>query len=107
MGDPDRKAGRGQERGGDEDPPWITVQVDSIIRRDDRYLIRIRVRNQGGSTAGSVVVEGMVGTGGGVETSEVTFDYVPAQSERRGGLFFRQDPRARRLVLRPLAYTEP
>ena len=44
---------------------------------------------------------------GKVETSETTIDYVPAEGEQRGGLYFRQDPRRLRLKLRAHGYREP
>ena len=42
-----------------------------------------------------------------IETSDITFDYVPGHAERKGGLFFRQDPRMHKLELRALGYQTP
>src|SRR5829696_5551253 len=41
------------------------------------------------------------------EASEVTMAYLPAHSERRGGLFFQADPRAGSLTLHAQGYEEP
>jgi uncharacterized protein (TIGR02588 family) len=35
------------------------------------------------------------------------FQYVPAGSQRRGGLYFVHDPRRLKLVLSPLGYEVP
>ena len=37
----------------------------------------------------------------------MTLDYLPQDSERRGGLFFTEDPAAYELVLRAQGYAEP
>ncbi|HEX7335691.1 MAG TPA: TIGR02588 family protein [Gemmatimonadales bacterium] len=88
--------------------PEVTVEVDSIQAAGPGYLVLFRARNTGRSTAAEVVVEGELESDTGkVETSETTIDYVPAEGEQRGGLFFRQDPRRLRLKLRAHGYREP
>ncbi len=42
----------------------------------------------------------------GEQTSEVTLDYVPATSHRRGGLFFTEDPRRYPLSIREEGYSQ-
>jgi uncharacterized protein (TIGR02588 family) len=44
---------------------------------------------------------------GTVETSEMTFQHLPARSERKGGLFFTRDPRALRLTVSARGYEHP
>ncbi|HEV2132090.1 MAG TPA: TIGR02588 family protein [Longimicrobiaceae bacterium] len=93
---------------GDDSPPAIAIQVDSILPVESGYLVMIRTRNEGGSTAAGVTVEGeLKGDTGKIETSETTVDYVPPHSERHGGLFFTQDPRRYTLELRAKGYQEP
>jgi uncharacterized protein (TIGR02588 family) len=59
-------------------------------------------------TAEGVVVEGeLTIEDGQKEVSHTEIDYVPAHAERRGGLFFSQDPRRGELRLRVLGYEEP
>ena len=42
-----------------------------------------------------------------VESAEMTFRYIPARSEQRGGLLFRNDPRKHELRLRAQGYGPP
>jgi uncharacterized protein (TIGR02588 family) len=89
-------------------PAAITVETDSIQAAGPGYLVLFRARNGGRTTAAHVVVEGVLETGSGqVETSETTLDYVPAEGEQRGGLYFRQDPRRYTLRLRSHGFREP
>lgn len=89
-------------------PPAVTVQADTVLKAGGLWLVRFRAENSGHSTAAGVKVEGELREGGQtVETSEAMLDYVPGESVRRGGLFFRADPRAYRLELRALGYQEP
>ena len=89
-------------------PPGITIEVDSIQNAGPGYLVLFHARNSGHATAAEVVVEGeLEADSGRVETSETTLDYVPAEGEQGGGLYFRHDPRRSRLRLRAQGYREP
>ena len=89
-------------------PADVTIEVASIQTAGPGYLVLFRARNSGRSTAAGVVVEGELEVDTGrVETSETTLDYVPAEGEQRGGLYFRQDPRRLRLRLRAQGYRDP
>lgn len=93
---------------GGESPPDIVVQADSVHRASSAYLVTFRAINTGGSTAARLRIEGQLLSGGqAVETSEATLDYVPAHSERAGGLFFSRDPRAFNLSLRATGFELP
>jgi uncharacterized protein (TIGR02588 family) len=93
---------------GDSNPPDIAVQLDTITSISNGYLVKFRAMNQGEATAKGVIIEGQLNdTTGEVETSEATLDYIPANSEREGGLFFTQDPRQFELQLRSLGYEQP
>ncbi|HXE57089.1 MAG TPA: hypothetical protein VNK43_03750 [Gemmatimonadales bacterium] len=97
-------------RGGlatDDSPPDVAVTVDSILPQRDGFLVEIRAFNRGGAAAAAVTVEGVLRTGSGEERAETTFDFVPARSERAGGLVFRTDPRRGELELRVLGYSAP
>ena len=63
-------------------------------------------RNTGGEAAAELGVEGSAQIGGTVETSDTTFDFLPPDSVREGGLFFSGDPRGS-LTLRVLATASP
>jgi uncharacterized protein (TIGR02588 family) len=89
-------------------PPDVTVEVDSIQTAGPGYLVLFRARNSGRSTAADVVVEGeLEADTGRIESSETTIDYVPAEGEQRGGLYFTRDPRGLRLRLRARGYRDP
>lgn len=89
-------------------PPVIAVVVEGVVPAGPRWLAHILVTNDGGKTGAKVQVEGqLMADGEAVETSVAEFDYVPAGSEQKGGLFFDRDPRAHALRLRVLGYVEP
>ncbi|HSK42204.1 MAG TPA: hypothetical protein VK943_20730 [Arenibaculum sp.] len=89
-------------------PPDIVVSVEGIRAGDGGgHLVEFVARNHGDQTAAQVTIQGELQSTGGGETSEVTIDYIPDGSERRGGLFFAEDPRGRQLDLRALGYTQP
>lgn len=88
--------------------PAITAVVEEVIPAGPRWLVHIRVGNDGGTTGAKVQVEGQLMAGAEtLETSAAEFDYVPAGSHQKGGLFFDRDPRAHELRLRVLGYVEP
>ena len=89
-------------------PPVVTIEVDSIQNAGPGFVVLFRARNSGRSTAAEVVVQGeLEADSGRVETSETVLDYVPAEGEQGGGLYFRHDPRRSRLRLRAQGYREP
>ena len=89
-------------------PPYVTVEVDSIQTAGPGFVVLFRAVNSGRSTAAEVVVQGeLEADSGRVETSETVLDYVPAEGEQGGGLYFRHDPRRSRLRLRAQGYREP
>ena len=93
---------------GDSSPPDITVHVDSILPIRNGYLVKFRAVNEGGSTAEGLTVEGVLRNGTEIlETSNTVLEYVPAHSEREGGLFFTSDPRQYQLQLRAKGYENP
>jgi uncharacterized protein (TIGR02588 family) len=89
-------------------PPALTVQADTVLKAGGLWLVEFRAENRGHRTAAAVKVQGELMEGEQVvEASEAVLDYVPGESVRRGGLFFRADPRAYRLELRAHGYQEP
>ena len=95
-------AGRGDR------PPAIEARVERIVPTGSGYVAEIALRNGSPATAAAVQVEGeLTKPGGEVVTSSVTLDYVPGESTRHAGLFFKDDPHAGRLEVRTLGYAEP
>ncbi|HEX5724263.1 MAG TPA: TIGR02588 family protein [Longimicrobiaceae bacterium] len=92
----------------EDGPPHIVLQVDSVHPGPGGYVVEFTARNEGGTTAAGLLVEGeLQGGSGPPETSEVTIDFVPAEGERKAGLVFAADPRRHPLRLRAKGYDEP
>ena len=88
--------------------PRIAIEVDTVVRAGQGYLVEFRAWNHGQTTAAGLLIEGEIRSDTGtVEKSEVTIDYVPSEGMRRGGLFFTHDPRRNRLEIRPKGYDRP
>jgi uncharacterized protein (TIGR02588 family) len=80
----------------------------SIVPAQNGYLVQFHAVNQGGSTAAGVVIGGELRRDAEtIESSHTTLNYLPANSERGGGLFFTHDPRQFDLQMRALGYEEP
>lgn len=89
-------------------PPDVLARVERVRVVRGGYLVQIRVANRGERTAQGLTVTGELRRDGAAPaTSAATFDYVPARSERAGGLFFQEDPRAGQLELHVGGYQEP
>ncbi len=92
----------------DGGPPALSVRWSAAVRQRDGWLLPFTAINGGGEPAAQVWIEAsIIATDGSRETSRTVLDYVPAHSERRGGLVFRTDPTAGQLTIRALGYTEP
>lgn len=89
-------------------PPVLKIEVESVTQRDDKYLVNFRVSNNGDTTAAALTIEGALKNGEKTEeTSDLTLVYVPAQSVRRGGLFFTKNPNQYQLQIRAKGYEQP
>lgn len=89
-------------------PPMVTVRVERVVPMRSGFLVEIRAVNEGSSTAATLMVEGaLMQDTTAVEKSNATIDFVPAGTERDGGLFFTKDPRQYRLEVRPTGFDRP
>lgn len=89
-------------------PPNIVVSVDSIIPRGDKFLVNFRVKNSGATTAAALTIEGELKNGEqSIEVSTATLAYAPSNSERKGGLFFSENPQNFDLQIRATGFEEP
>ena len=89
-------------------PARLESSVISIEPSGSRYLVRFTMTNSGDATAASVLVEGELSSDGEVvETTETTFDYIPAQSQRDGALLFSINPATSELSIVAKGYKEP
>ena len=94
-----------QDRG---HPPSLVLAVEAVAAMQDGYVVEIIVTNEGDKTAAAVTILGQLMEGDTVvEEREMTLDYVPPKSARRGGLFFTHDPAAYTLTLAPVGYQQP
>lgn len=92
----------------DKTPPQIRINIDSIEPNGIGYLVKFTVKNTGNQTAAAVAIEGeLKNETETVETSGATLTYSPANSERRGGMFFTKDPQQFQLQIRATGYEEP
>ena len=93
---------------GGDSPPDISIRVESIAQLREGYVLMIAATNRGDRTAANVKVEASLKAPAGVvETSEMSFTYLPPRSERRGGLFLRRDPRKFELSVNAKGYENP
>lgn len=89
-------------------PPEVAVQVLSMESTGNGYRALFRAVNRGGESVQGLVIYGEIRRSSEIiERSWVTFDYLPAGAEKRGGLFFTHDARGFELVIRPLGYEQP
>jgi uncharacterized protein (TIGR02588 family) len=93
---------------GDGTPPIILVETLGVHEHENGFVLEFAVFNKGGDAAAQVMVEGSLNRDGAiVEASEATFDYVPENSRRIGGLFFSLDPADYQVELRATGYVTP
>lgn len=93
---------------GEPGPPDPVVELVQVRESGGGFLAQVRVRNRSRATAEGLVVAGELREGGQVvERTEVEFEFLPAESWREAGLFFRRDPRRGELRLVPVSYRKP
>ena len=89
----------------------IGTTVETITPQLGGYLVTFEASNSGRQTAASVLVEGALYDPASpeepVETTEMTFDYIPDQSDRTGALVFERDPRQYDLRLQIKGFMDP
>ena len=88
-------------------PPDVMVELAGVSRSAAGWLVQVEATNLGEQPAADVEVEGTLPGAGGEERRSVTFDYLPAGSTRRAGLYFTGDPRSRPLTLRAVGFRRP
>jgi uncharacterized protein (TIGR02588 family) len=91
----------------DRTPPDVRVVAERVLELADGYLVQFRAFNEGGSPAAAVTIEGELAGPEETELSEAVLDYLPPRSDRKGGLWFSQDPRTGELRLRAMGYVKP
>lgn len=89
--------------------PDPVVEVEGVEQQGERFLVRVRVHNRGAGTAEDLRLVGRVLGPAGIvlEESRTEFQYLPGESSREAGLYFRHDPRGGRLAWRAESYQQP
>ncbi len=90
-------------------PAAIQARVDAAAATtgtDGGWLVPVVVRNDGGTAAVSIVIEGSVTVSGAEEVSELTIDVLPAESEVEVVLGFGDEPDGE-VDLRVVAFETP
>jgi len=88
-----------------DEPPVLRVERREVFQKYDQFYLPVTIVNQGGSTATEVLVEGHLKVDDGEETSTLTFDFVPSNSESEGVLIFSSDPSGAKI--RVASYRKP
>lgn len=87
--------------------PELRVKAREVHARAIGFVVILDVGNTGAGAA-NVAIEGTLTNGDGIiESSNVTLDYVPADSHREAGLLFTRDPSRHQLQLRATGYELP
>ena len=90
------------------EPPALSIRIAGQTEINGLFRVSFEIGNSAPTTAAAVTVVGELRQGERVvETAEVQFDYVPAESQAEGALFFANDPRANALSIRPTGFTDP
>ena len=90
------------------DPPFFKVQVTSIDRGPDGWLVRFDAVNLGREVAAELTMRGTLQRDGSVvESAETVLEFVPGRSTRSAGLYFANDPRDGDLAIRAVGYRAP
>jgi uncharacterized protein (TIGR02588 family) len=89
-------------------PLHISFAVGSIIEVETEFLVTVNVENTGFQSATALQVEGvLLKDGKKIESHRMQIDYIPSNSNRRIGFFFKQDPHLGTLEFRALGFQEP
>ena len=94
---------------GDNNPPVLSVKIDSKIRQVERqYYVPFTVINTGGETAESVEVIARLLSGSEIsETGTQQIDFLSRKEERSGEFVFDRDPQQGELTIRVASYRLP
>ncbi|MBD0414073.1 TIGR02588 family protein [Oryzicola mucosus] len=94
---------------GEPSPPDLAAAVERIEQVSGGWLVRTTLNNSGGETAAAVLLKAELRNGTDiVEEREITFDYVPANSARKGAFLFTSQPAtAEAIAFVVQGYSEP
>ncbi|WP_116451844.1 hypothetical protein [Blastococcus litoris] len=88
-----------------ESGPELAVEITGVEQVGAGYEVHLRVSNDGGTTAESVLLGGQLARDGQqVERASATIAYVPPESRRDAVLVFSTDPHDGDLTVGPEGY---
>ena len=86
----------------------VALAVDRVLKLQRGHLVRFSASNEGSESLADVHVSAKLLAGDRVmEEAEMTFDYLPGRSIRRGGFYFQSDPEAHRIELVVHGFQDP
>lgn len=89
-------------------PPEFAIEATGMARVTGGYRITFDIENRANTTAAAVIVRGELKRADeSLETVDVTFDYVPGESQSSGAILFDTDPGSAQLTLRAIGYSDP
>ena len=89
------------------EPPRFRIELGRPERRGDGFHVPVRVKNEGGETAGGVAVEVTLEAAGASERGEFVLAFLPRGGTREASVTFHTDPGAGHLRARVLGYEKP
>jgi uncharacterized protein (TIGR02588 family) len=93
---------------GREGPPEIVVELGPPTAASTGYLVPVRLRNVGATTAEDVVVPIVLELPDGTrEESELNLAFLPRESKREGWVSFREHPGRGKLRVGAVAFEVP
>ena len=94
---------------GDNNPPVLSVTVDSNIRQAEKqYYLPFTVENSGGETVEAVeIVARLSSANDEIETGRQQIDFLSRQEKRSGEFVFDRDPNRGKLTVRVASYKLP
>jgi len=89
-------------------PGALVITVTDVHRVGDAHVVKFTVRNDGSENLGHLHLTARLIDGEKeIESAPAFIDYLPAHSERRGGIYLRHDPQRYTLRIDPAGYMEP
>lgn len=87
--------------------PSLAVEIEDVRQVGTHTHLFFVLRNEGDRTGAQVSVRATLAAGEDEEVREITFDYVPPRSQRRGAFIYEEPVTAGRVRLSVLGYREP
>lgn len=91
-----------------EGTPRVEFTTLPTVAQGDQFILGFTATNVGQATATSLTVRATLALGDqDVESQEVTIDYLPINSSRKGGFVFTSNPAGHRISIVATSYLDP